>query len=214
MKSFVITIQDNEKSQAAADRCIQSGKHFKLDISKFYAFTPKSNPIKIAETERIPIRGFREVWSRYENCIAAFLSHYTLWKTCWQINQEIQIFEHDAVVTQPIPDFINYKACISLGAPSYGKFNIPSKIGVNKLTSKAYFPGAHAYRLKPSFAKELIDASKKFAMPTDVFLDIRRFPNLEEYYPWPVEARDNFTTIQTVDGCLAKHKYGPGYKII
>jgi len=48
---------------------------------------------------------------------------------------------------------------------------------------------------------------------TDIFLNLDWFPWLQEYYPWPVEARDNFTTIQNQTGCLAKHNYGEGYDI-
>ena len=37
---------------------------------------------------------------------------------------------------------------------------------------------------------------------------------LEEFYPWPVESKDSFTTIQKTEGCLAKHGYGEAYEII
>ena len=43
------------------------------------------------------------------------------------------------------------------------------------------------------------------ARPTDVFLNRNTFPFLEEYFPWPVEAKDSFTTIQSERGCTAKH---------
>ena len=52
------------------------------------------------------------------------------------------------------------------------------------------------------------------AKNTDVFLHLDIFPDLEEYYPWPVEAWDSFTTIQNPEGCLAKHNYGQQYEII
>ena len=41
MTAFVITIQDNPKSQQVADRCVESGKKNGLNIQKFRAFTPK-----------------------------------------------------------------------------------------------------------------------------------------------------------------------------
>jgi hypothetical protein len=47
-----------------------------------------------------------------------------------------------------------------------------------------------------------------------VFLHKERFPWLEEYYPWPVQAKDTFTTIQNVEGCQAKHRFNNEYKII
>ena len=51
----------------------------------------------------------------------------------------------------------------------------------------------------------LIDQARMEARPTDVFLNVNTFPFLEEHDPWPVEARDSFTTIQSEIGCRAKH---------
>lgn len=215
MKNYVITILENSKSSAAADRCIESALYCGLEVEKYSAITPHNTKIYEALHEQgISAEGFKEKYSRLDNCIAAFLSHYSLWKLSVDTKQEVTIFEHDAVVTNTIPEFINYRYCISFGKPSYGKFNIPSNIGVNSLVSKRYFPGAHAYRVKPSGAKKLIEQAKIAAKPTDVFLHLDTFPWLEEYYPWPVEARDTFTTIQKTEGCLAKHNYGERYEII
>ena len=52
------------------------------------------------------------------------------------------------------------------------------------------------------------------ARPTDVYLNIDTFPFLQEYYPWPVEARDSFTTIQSEMGCKAKHNFNEKYEIV
>lgn len=215
MKNYVITILENSKSVAAADRCVKSALYCGFEVEKYSAITPQNTKIYDALHEQgISSNGFKEVYSRLDNCIAAFLSHYSLWKKCVELKEEVTIFEHDAVVTNTIPEFINYKHCISFGKPSYGKFNIPADIGVNPLTSKKYFPGAHAYRVKPPGAAMLIARAKIVAKPTDVFLNLDNFPWLQEYYPWPVEVRDTFTTIQNEAGCLAKHNYGKNYEII
>lgn len=212
MKSYVITIMDLKQSRKTAQRCINSVKNHKVEM--FDAVTPKDNPLRELELKGIPIEGFNEIYSKLENCVSAFLSHHTLWEMCVADNQEYMIFEHDAVAIDTIPEFIAYDKMISLGKPSYGKFLVPERLGVNPLTSKPYFPGAHAYRLKPSAAKILIDTATKEPMPTDVYLNRNRFPFLQEYYPWPVEAKDSFTTIQKEKGCLAKHNYREGYEIL
>ena len=156
MKSYVITIIDNKKSIEAADRCINSGVKQGLLIQNFRAITP-NDPIRdILKKQGISDQGFKEKFSRLDNCIAAFLSHYALWTQCAAGKEEFQIFEHDAVVVGEIPEFINYQYCVSLGKPSYGKYNDPIRIGVNPLTSKRYFPGAHAYWLKPAGARLLV----------------------------------------------------------
>ena len=62
---------------------------------------------------------------------------------------------------------------------------------------------------------ELVETAKSGkAIPTDVYLNLDLFPFLEEYYPWPVEAQDSFSTIQNTNGCLAKHNYGEGYQLL
>jgi GR25 family glycosyltransferase involved in LPS biosynthesis len=212
MRNFVITIQNNEKSEAAAERCVTSGKQHGIEIEYYDAFTPKDCHQYIAE-EKINDKLFNNSqYSREDNARAAFCSHFSIWQYCADTNQEVTIFEHDAVIVAPIPEF-NYNGCISLGKPSYGKFNVPPSLGTNRLISKKYFPGAHAYRLKPNAAKVLVDRARLEAQPTDIFLNIETFPFLEEYYPWPVEVRESFSTIQKTQGCLAKHMYNKDYVI-
>lgn len=213
MKAFVITIMDHEGSIQVANRCIATGKKSGVDIDKWQATTPKDMPIEKLLKDNINIAGLHETYSRIANCAAAFHSHYSLWKHCIDINEEVLVCEHDAVFVNDVPNIIYFDKCISLGKPSYGKWNTPNTFGINPLTSKGYFPGAHGYIVKPAGAKEFIKQAKVFARPTDVFLSMKNFPWLQEYYPWPIEAQDSFTTIQNVNGCLAKHNYGETYRV-
>lgn len=214
MKNYVITIKDNDESVAAAERCIKSGYQNGMNIEMFSAITPRDLPEVLMAEEGISPENFYEKYSRPERCMSAFMSHYYLWKESVETQQNITIFEHDAVLVNTIPTDLKFDACVNLGAPSYGKFNTPTFLGVGPLTSKKYFPGAHAYRVNPKGAEQLIHGAKQNAGPTDVFLHIFRFPQLQEKYPWPVECRDSFTTIQNETGCLAKHNYNDKYKII
>jgi GR25 family glycosyltransferase involved in LPS biosynthesis len=215
MRHYVITVIDIEQSVQAAKRCIRSGKKHGIDIEMFEAVTPRNTDLtSTLKEEGINPARFEEVYSRFDNCVAAFLSHYTLWKMSAQSKTEFTIFEHDAVVVNTIPEVMSYKGIINLGKPSYGKFNAPMFIGVGPLTSKPYFPGAHAYRVTQKGARALVRQAQAAARPTDVFLNLQTFPDLQEYYPWPVEAKDSFTTIQKQQGCLAKHSYGETYEIL
>jgi glycosyl transferase family 25 len=100
MRAFVITINSNVQSRLSAERCIASGKKYGLNIETMAAITPKDDVDKlcvnvgIVNTEK-----FDDKYSKRDNCIACFLSHYTLWKTCISLNEPIVIFEHDAIVT-------------------------------------------------------------------------------------------------------------------
>lgn len=217
MKSFVITILKNDKSVQVAQRCISSAAKYNINVEMFSALTPEDNPEKLFQQYHLPVVNFikdSQRYSRYSNTLAAFLSHWSLWNKCIEFNENILILEHDAVFVDSLPSNIPFDKCISIGKPSYGKWITPQRLGVNSLTSKKYFPGAHGYILTPAGAKELIDEAELNAAPTDIFLSLQNFPWLQELYPWPVEAHDSFTTIQNPSGCYAKHNYNDKYEIL
>jgi hypothetical protein len=213
MKSFVIAIKGHEKSQGAADRCIESGRLYGLSIKKFDAITPEQDVFKICKDLGINTDNFSDKYSRLENVIACFLSHYTLWKTCQDINEPIAIFEHDAVITAPMPLSLPHFVG-NIGEPSYGKYDTPSTIGWGGLVSKPYFPGAHAYIVTPMGADMIIRASNKEAQTPDIYLSRKRFDWLQEHYPYCAYAKDEFTTVQHLKGCTAKHSYTNDYEML
>jgi GR25 family glycosyltransferase involved in LPS biosynthesis len=215
MKSYVITVMDIEESVQAAKRCIASGARHGTRIEHFEAITPRNTDIyAMAKEEGIDVEGFDEVYSRLDNCLAAFLSHYSIWKLAAKDYQSTTIFEHDAVVVNQLNSTIPFDKVVCLGKPSYGNYNTPSFLGTGPLVHKRYFGGAHAYRMNKLGAEELIAQAKVWGRPTDVFLNIDTFPWLQENYPWKVEVKESFSTIQKERGCLAKHGYGEGYALL
>lgn len=215
MNNYVIAIEDNPRSVEIAKRCIGSAAQHGAKVEIFPAITPRNTDIyKLAEQEGISTKGFSEVYSRLDNCIAAFLSHYSIWKLAAESYKPVTIFEHDAVVVQQLNTTIPFDKVVTLGKPSYGRFNTPSFLGTGPLTQKPYFGGAHAYRMNKEGAAELIKQAKIEARPTDVFLNRDTFPWLQENYPWKVEVNEAFSTIQRTQGCLAKHQYGESYELL
>ena len=212
MRAFVIYVPIPESEKCAA-RCITSAKKFGLKVELFRGVTPADHPVQLAKELNIPLDDFAEKYSRFENCLSAFLSHRRLWEWCAHNNEEVLIFEHDAVVTDFIPD-VPYRGVLSYGHPSYGKWVTPSTLGVNKLVSKQYLPGAHAYRVKPEAAKVMLETAKELAGPTDLYICNQHFDFVEEYYPWPVVVKETFSTIQQEEGCLAKHGYNEDYQLL
>jgi len=214
MIARVITIMHNENSVAAAERCIESGKKYGVNVEMWKANSPDRIDIHgWFQERRIPSGYFHEEYSRLENCMAAFSSHWSLWEECLRLRRPMLCLEHDAVFVDFLPKIFQGHI-INLGKPSYGNFEIPNFVGENKLFSKDYMPGAHAYYITPIGAELLMGWTSE-AGPTDVYIHKGRFGNqLHEIYPWPIEVKETFTTIQRKMGCYAKHQYNNEYKII
>ena len=180
MEAFVITIRDNPKSVKAAERCMGTGELNGVAVSMFTATTPNDPIYEMLKERDIDHKNFEDEYSRKENSIACFLSHLRLWEYCYNNKKEVLILEHDAVFQSSLPAFLNYDKCITIGQPSYGQFNLPSRMGVQPLTQKQYFKGAHAYLVKPEGAKDMIAQTKIESRPADVFLNTISFPWLQE----------------------------------
>ena len=218
MKSYIITMLDNKKSVESTDKCIKSGKKFGYNnIEIFKATTPKDNLKHEFEKDGLSINDFKvdTRYSKLEPAMCCYLSHKELWKKCLELNETILVLEHDAIFIDKIPNNIYFYGLINLGKPSYGKYMEPTlQTGVFKLFSKPHggLPGTHAYMISPAGAKLLL---KKLKTTTpDLFLNKMDFPWIQEYYPWPIKADDNFTSIQNVAGSVAKHNYNKDFKVL
>ena len=113
MKLYIIRIKGNEYSEKAAKRCFDS-------IVKFYpnsaltekdlyfdAITPHDNPEKILKRHGIKtLKYFIEPYSRWQNVLAAFTSHFTIWKKILENDTPAFIFEHDAVLVDSLPALV------------------------------------------------------------------------------------------------------------
>lgn len=213
-EAYVITIMDNERSVQAANRCIRTAKNAGgIDVTMYPAITPKDDPRSIMLERNINLEAFEEKYSRTLNCMAAFLSHYSLWEKAAVSGKTTIIFEHDAYITGEIPYYKPFTGCATFSTPSYGKFATPRHFGAGPLVQKPYFGGAHGYMINSTGAWSLIETAQGRAAPTDVYLNKMNFPWIQEFYPWVCEARDDFTTIQRVEGCTAKHRYDESYRI-
>jgi|GEM_PF-674367 len=211
-EAFVITIEGNKKSEKAAQRCIRSGEEYGFKIQPFKAITPRDRPYDMFAAHNLPPLYFEETYSRKLNCMAAFLSHFSLWERCVMTSQRTFIFEHDAVLTGPPPTTFGGKLA-TFSKPSYGEYKTPMTIGAGPLTQKPYFGGAHGYVINYTGAWAMIEQAQVSARPTDIFLNYQYFPWIQEIYPWVCEARDNFSTIQNEVGCVAKHNYNEKYEL-
>jgi len=198
MKPFVITIKNHEDSEKLSNRCVETGKNIgKVEVNVFEASSPKDKPFEVFKDMNISV-GPKMYENSQRRCIesqcACFLSHYRLWEKSLELNENILVLEHDSVFTGVIPD-INFKYLVNLAKPFYGmkRYKMPSP-GLQSYRNNKLF-GTHGYAISPAGAKRLIEHVKKHGVTAavDNFLTFRW---MEEYYPWPIEANSNFSTIQ------------------
>lgn len=155
-----------------------------------------------------------ESWSNTTAVIGNFVAQYRIWLKIAAAEPAI-IMEHDAVVVAPIPDLSAAGDIVTLGKPSFGKLRPRDSAGLYPLFSTGdKIPGAHGYYLTPTGAAALVAMAKREgAEPVDKFIRPQRF-QITEYFPWPIEAHDSFTTIQREKGCRSKHNWGEAYAIL
>lgn len=221
MKTFIIAIKEIQESRLSAIDARKSCRKFGIEPEIFDAITPENSDVDgMLAKRRIPTDGFLadSQYSRTQRCKAAFLSHMSIWEKCLKDRdgEPYLIMEHDARVVLPVPEQMPIGAnIVNLGKPSYGRYNTPKSLGFGPLVSKNYLPGAHGYMINASGAFELIERAKVDGGPTDTYIHNNRFPTkIAEYYPWPIEVRETFTTIQHKGGIAAKHQANEKYEII
>lgn len=218
MKAYVVTLLNIEKSVNVANRCVQSGKKYGIEVELFPAVY-KDVAFEEMQQEQLQLAKFDQSYSCIEAVVGNFVAQYRIWKKVSKANEPAIVLEHDAVFISPIPTLVGLGDIINLGKPSYGKFNTPANNipGVYPMFSKdgGYIPGAHGYYITPAGANGLVTKAKQLGVsPCDIFLNNKNFPEIKECYPWPIEAHDSFTTIQTEKGCKAKHNYNKEYQIL
>lgn len=215
MKGYVGTVMQIPQSVEVANRCIESGKKFGVDV-KLVPAVHKSYALSELEHMGIKMSTFEQSYSDVGAVIGNFITQFKIWRTIYESEQPGIVLEHDAVFVAPIPalegDIIN------LGKPSYGRFNTKDKPGVYPMFSKdgGYIPGAHGYYVTPKGARQLVETAQRIgAAPVDIYLNKTNFPDIKELYPWVIEAQDSFSTIQKELGCKAKHNYNKKtYKLL
>lgn len=214
MKGYVVTLLHLSESIAIAERCIASGKQFGVAIEK-RAGVWRDEAIAAMESEGLRQGLWDTSWSNTPAVIGNFVAQYRIWREIMKTGPGL-VLEHDAVVVATLPALDAAGDIVSLGKPSFGRLRPKDRVGFHPLFSTGdKIPGAHGYYLTEHGAADLVKAAQRDgAMPVDKFICPQRFPHIREYWPWPIEAHDSFTTIQKEKGCRSKHNYRDGYRIL
>lgn len=191
MKCFVIFNPDDLLSCNLANDVISSCNNYNIHPTLYLGSFGNHTEISVAEHNLQELLK-PNLTSGEKGC---FISHYLLWKNCYEENVPYLVLEHDVTMKQALPDniletfddFLHLDSCGKLqkdqeafirctqttGPPDIKKF---SPTLYNELSWKAFkktnIPGAYAYIIKPSGAKKLIQAASKIGMlPADVFIN-------------------------------------------
>lgn len=166
------------------------------------------------------------VWQEYADCdfvirdlstfggghldteIATFFSHYRLWKKCIELQENIIVLEHDAILESELDlesiDVPEEACVVNLGAPNWGtqshlynprewtgeglqvrelcenKHHIAASLSRCKCDTQWLY-GAHAYIITPEGAEALINSTDNIK-PADVFINVRTV-KIYDYLP-------------------------------
>ena len=215
MKGYVVTLLNISESVRVANRCVASGVKYNMSVEKVSAVY-KTESLEELKKEKLAIQNYDTSFSNVGAVMGNFVTQYRIWKRIASSGYPGVVLEHDAVFIDKLPN-LNGHDIVNLAKPSYGNFKTKKKPGIYPMFSKVggYIPGAHGYYVTPKGAQQLIAKAKQVgAGPCDIFLNTTNFPSIKEIWPWVIEAHDSFSCIQNKKGCLAKHNYGNGFKIL
>lgn len=215
----IITLEGFADSVAIGLRAKSSALSLGFSDSDLsWAYVPGKKTSQLLKGYSINVDSIRKSrFSRPDRAVACFASHFALWLEASERLAPTLVLEHDAVLTGKrfLGGIRPGHGLISLGRPSYGRSRWPKKLGVQPLFSKHHLPGAHAYIVFPWAAKQLVGSAINGCVePTDVFLSIRRFPWIHEYFPWPATAHETFSTVQDSPGLIGKRLLTRDYRLV
>jgi len=161
MKSFVIILKDNPKSEKYGKEAVSSGNQYHWNITKFNGVDGRLT--SLAEYKLITNKSHKKCINLFSKpgVVGCFLSHFTLWQKCLELNEPIAIFEDDVLFLNSPPTELNFIDVVKLDKLKQGKEYIGGQ----------WWEGAHAYILKPTGAKKLINWCKlNGVLPADWML--------------------------------------------
>ena len=160
MKSFIIRLSAFDNSIQWASRAYNSGKKHNWDIN--YHEGTNGQLVSLEDFNLFPNTRFRKGARRLQRAgvRGCFLSHFSLWKKCMELNVPICILEHDVTIQQQFPA-VQFTDILKFATGPQGKM----------LYMGNWFAGAMAYCVTPSGASKLVHfAEQHGAMPADVML--------------------------------------------
>jgi GR25 family glycosyltransferase involved in LPS biosynthesis len=161
MKSFVIILKNYPKSEHFGCIAIETGKRLGWETERVDGIDGRL--ASLVDYNLLTNKSHKKCINLFSKpgVVGCFLSHFTLWQKCLELNEPIAIFEDDVLFLNSPPSELNFIDVVKLDKLKQGK----------KYAGGDWWEGAHAYILKPSGAKKLIDWSySNGILPADLML--------------------------------------------
>jgi hypothetical protein len=191
-KTFVIAIKNHPVSERQLQDCLTSAEKFNWNINVFWGVDGRTINNNTWVTEGISPRLDKPTMSKpgVQGC---FLSHWSLWKKCIELDEPIIILEHDAVIQGQWQPLELNDSIIKLHR--YYKQKNPKYDEDTGLWSAS----GHAYCLLPKHANILIDFVKnKGAFEVDRIIGDKVIPFKHLGKPSLIERQNSFSTTENI----------------
>jgi hypothetical protein len=191
-KTFVIAIKGHAISEAQLKDCLTSAEKFNWNVEVFWGIDGRTITDNTWVNEGVFPRLDKPTMARpgVQGC---FLSHWSLWKKCIELNEPIIILEHDAVIQGMWQPLEIKKSIIKLHR--YYKQKNPKYDDDTGLWSAS----GHAYCLLPKHANILIEFVKnKGAFEVDRIIGDKVIPFKHLGKPSLIERQNSFSTTENI----------------
>jgi len=180
--SYIIRIKDHKNSEMMAQRCLDSCFRVGQKAELWDAFDGTQGEIVVPEHSRDKtwvswLKLVNTTLSKPEIC--CFLSHFSLWCRCIEVDQPIVCLEHDAVMLKPYTAHGVMNSVVYLGSNEQyrAKYWNPIPPHAQLGENFRYILRTHAYAIDPLVAKNLVAKTleKGLCTAVDVFMKIQEY---------------------------------------
>lgn len=192
-KTFVIAIKGHAISEAQLQDCLDSADKFNWNVEVCWGVDGRHISDQTWKNEGIFVRTDKPTMHRL-GVRGCFLSHWSLWKKCIELNEPIIILEHDAVIQNYWYPIDLNDSIIKLHRHYSGKF---PKIDEH---SGHWSKSGHAYCLSPAHAFKLINFVKKMgAYEVDRIIGDKVISYQHLGKPSLIERQNNYSTTTEIN---------------
>jgi hypothetical protein len=176
---FVITLKGHDLSESLTSECLASAKKHDWKVTVYDAVN--GNDVTESTWQGIGVTPLLTEYGMSRAGVqGCFLSHFALWKKCIELDTEIIILEHDALIEAPWDCQLTSKDYLVKLTQFRQKKGFREDI-----YSGTWSPGAIAYLISPSQAQQLVDFTITVgAIPTDVAMGSSVIQYINLNYPY------------------------------